>query len=377
LAAANAALNEARAVLDEAISKVGASQEAVEPEAPAPSEATSSEVLARARATREAAALHAAEAGSNHTTHQDALTQLRRTLEDVAARWRMRKLSGEPHPATVEALEQHAAEARARLDAHRAALAAFKPRIDALDAGTELARAERALRAARAVLAEGAPSIGERTDPDSVSTWVERMTGWLSQRVKAAHETHQEGARRANTINTMRAHLAAGIRSLQDGLLPRIERPRDAFLRALAPGLLWRPFAQRNRQGLTHSIDYGATAAAEDTSPLSTALSEGEQNAVALAYLFALHVTLGGWSRWPGLVLDDPFQSADVVRVAALLDVLRGLVLHRGTQVVLTTHNLDKADWCARRMRNAGIDTALFHLHLGVAGVRAERLRPP
>src|SRR6185503_17332067 len=168
--------------------------------------------------------------------------------------------------------------------------------------------------------------------------------------------------------------LAKGIRSLQDGLLPRLEGPRDAFLSALAPGLSWRPSAQRNRQGLTHSVVYGAPVAAEDSSLLSAALSEGEQNAVALAYLFALHVTLGGWSRWPGLVLDDPFQSADVVRIAALLDVLRGLILHRGSQVLLTTHNLDKAHWCARRMRNAGIDTAVFQLHRRVAGVRAECL---
>ncbi|MGK4008052.1 AAA family ATPase [Sorangium sp. So ce1036] len=375
VSAAGAALDTARALLDEAISKTGAPQNPAESEVPAPSEATADEALAQARAIREAAARRAADAESNYTTQQAALIRLQRTLDDVGARWRMQKLPGEPCADAVEALEQRVTVARARLDTHRAALAATKPRIDAFGAGTELARAERELRTARAVRAEGAPPRGAGPDPGSFSTWVERMTGWLSERAEAAHEAHQEGERREKAISTMRANLAGGIRSLHDGLLPRIERPRDAFLKALAPGLPWRPSAQRNRQGLTHGIHYGAMEVTDGPSPLATALSEGEQNAVALAYLFALHVTLGGWSRWPGLVLDDPFQSADVVRVAALLDVLRGLVLHRGTQVVLTTHNLDKADWCARRMRNAGIGTALFHLHRGVTGVRAERRR--
>ncbi|MFA7429564.1 MAG: AAA family ATPase [Rhodospirillaceae bacterium] len=90
-------------------------------------------------------------------------------------------------------------------------------------------------------------------------------------------------------------------------------------------------------------------------------LSEGQAGAKALSFLLAAS-TAHPWSRWKALLLDDPLQYNDLVHKAAFLDMLRPLVREQRYQVVMSTHDLEEADFIGRKCRNASIAFSLCRL---------------
>jgi hypothetical protein len=97
--------------------------------------------------------------------------------------------------------------------------------------------------------------------------------------------------------------------------------------------------------------------------------SEGQLSALSVAALLAASTTFG-WSRWRGLLLDDPLQHNDVIHASAFMDLLRQMVRELGYQVILSTHDSSEAEFLARKCRSAGIP---YHVHelvpQGVAGL--------
>ena len=95
---------------------------------------------------------------------------------------------------------------------------------------------------------------------------------------------------------------------------------------------------------------------AEEEEPIDPylRLSEGQLSALTLTVLLAAR-TAYRWSRWRALLLDDPLQQNDLIHAAAFLDVLRGLVQQEGYQVIVSTHDMDHANFIDRKCRGAGI----------------------
>lgn len=87
--------------------------------------------------------------------------------------------------------------------------------------------------------------------------------------------------------------------------------------------------------------------------------SEGQLSALSVAALLAASTTFG-WSRWRGLLLDDPLQHNDVIHASAFMDLLRQMVGELGYQVILSTHDSSEAEFLARKCRSAGIP---YHVH--------------
>jgi exonuclease SbcC len=87
--------------------------------------------------------------------------------------------------------------------------------------------------------------------------------------------------------------------------------------------------------------------------------SEGQLSALTVAALLAASTTFG-WSRWRGLLLDDPLQHNDVIHASAFMDLLRQMVRELGYQVILSTHDSSEAEFLARKCRSAGIP---YHVH--------------
>lgn len=83
-------------------------------------------------------------------------------------------------------------------------------------------------------------------------------------------------------------------------------------------------------------------------------LSEGQLAAVSLAQVIAMS-TSWTWSRWPALLLDDPAQYNDIVHVAAFIDLVRNLILDRGYQVVISTHDAELATFFHRKLAAVSI----------------------
>lgn len=87
--------------------------------------------------------------------------------------------------------------------------------------------------------------------------------------------------------------------------------------------------------------------------------SEGQLSALSVAALLAASTTFG-WSRWRGLLLDDPLQHNDVIHASAFMDLLRQMVRKLGYQVILSTHDSSEAEFLGRKCRSAGIP---YHVH--------------
>jgi ABC-type taurine transport system ATPase subunit len=99
-------------------------------------------------------------------------------------------------------------------------------------------------------------------------------------------------------------------------------------------------------------------------------LSEGQISALGLSVLCGAS-TIYRWSRWPALLLDDPFQNADLIHTAAFIDVIRSMMRENGFQVIISTHDLQQADFLARKCCKANLPVTRFELlGLGKDGVR-------
>ena len=105
-------------------------------------------------------------------------------------------------------------------------------------------------------------------------------------------------------------------------------------------------------------------------SPPATELSDGQIAIQGLATLFAASVEYR-WCNWSTLILDDPLQSSDLIHASAFIDIIRGLVREMGYQIFISSHDIDEADFIARKCERSGIRVARCHLEgPGVDGVR-------
>ena len=89
--------------------------------------------------------------------------------------------------------------------------------------------------------------------------------------------------------------------------------------------------------------------------------SEGQLSALSVSALLAASTTFS-WSRWRGLLLDDPLQHNDIIHASAFMDLLRQMVRELRYQVILSTHDSSEAEFLARKCRSAGIPFKVHEL---------------
>lgn len=89
--------------------------------------------------------------------------------------------------------------------------------------------------------------------------------------------------------------------------------------------------------------------------------SEGQMAALSVSMLCAASLTYP-WSRWRGLVLDDPLQHNDTIHAAAFSDFICNLVASRGYQVLLSTHDRAQAEFLRRKMASRDLPCAVLNL---------------
>lgn len=244
------------------------------------------------------------------------------------------------------------------------ALDAVATRLDAVQRGAEAYARIDAVRLAEDALRTEVRAA-KINQPDVLDdSWIGHTTEHLLGRERDAQEAATADSQRIQTVGKWVRVLASELQGYEDECLRELDPAVDRFLNALAPTMRWRVKLDKYRREARTSVANAPTPNPHEL------LSEGEHTAVALAYLFAFHSRFP-WSRWPALVLDDPFQAADVVRVGALLDLLRGMSVARGTQLFLTTHDPQLAEWASRKMKNAGLDTRLYELERTAKGIRA------
>lgn len=82
--------------------------------------------------------------------------------------------------------------------------------------------------------------------------------------------------------------------------------------------------------------------------------SEGQLAALQISAMITASVLLP-WSRWRALLLDDPLQHADVIKVGAFADLIRALCSDKQHQVIMTTHDRVQADFIAAKFLAGGL----------------------
>lgn len=82
--------------------------------------------------------------------------------------------------------------------------------------------------------------------------------------------------------------------------------------------------------------------------------SEGQIAALQISNVVTASV-LYPWSRWRALMFDDPLQHADVIKVNAFSDLVRGLSADMGHQIVVTMYDEQQANFIAAKFAAAGL----------------------
>jgi hypothetical protein len=145
-----------------------------------------------------------------------------------------------------------------------------------------------------------------------------------------------------------------------EGVLQPLNETIRNFSRALMvsadDSLYYRALFRANRSEFRPGVvrrDADGRVATLDRDP-NLYFSEGQLSAQSISALLAASTTFR-WSRWPGLLLDDPLQHNDVIHASAFIDLLRRLVQKLDYQVILSTHDSDEAEFIARKCEGAGV----------------------
>lgn len=203
----------------------------------------------------------------------------------------------------------------------------------------------------------------ELTRVESEIAMIVQGTGCIDESGVAAFRTRQimqceKEIAAAKSARQERDRLIADLQNAMESFGAEVIRPLDelnlAYQRALScfPDLRVRLGSTISRKdseldlSLTQRVGsemvpFGASA--------SQFLSEGQLSALSVSLMLSLSVAYP-WSRWPALVLDDPLQHNDIIHGAAFIDIIVAMVKERSYQVLLTTHDLELADFVRRKL---------------------------
>jgi len=104
--------------------------------------------------------------------------------------------------------------------------------------------------------------------------------------------------------------------------------------------------------------------------PVPLVASEAQMTDLQLTFLLSMAVS-HRWSRWRGLLLDDPTQHHDLVHASSVFDVLRDYIVDHSFQVVIATHDAAQAGYFRRKLLNDGVDAKIWSLVPEEGGVVA------
>jgi exonuclease SbcC len=302
-------------------------------------------MLDEARLARDAhREAEARETGAQNASNArlDALAAGRAAL---VRRWIEAGQSGEPDAARVAQRRARIKERAAQLEPLRAAQQQLVAGYRKWLSDEQLRRIEE--RIAEIVRNENAPSDLE----------VRRL---LERRAEEARRELEIAQSARERIDAVGSQLQQRAESYADEVLAPLNATIQRFARTLMTwadaSIIYRAehhvTRSELRPGIMRSEADGSVTQLEMNPNLY--FSEGQLSALSVAALLAASTTFG-WSRWRGLLLDDPLQHNDVIHASAFMDLLRQMVRELRYQVILSTHDSSEAEFLGRKCRSAGI----------------------
>lgn len=143
-------------------------------------------------------------------------------------------------------------------------------------------------------------------------------------------------------------------------------QPLDSLMKLINRAILCDPRVGIELHVRNRRIEQSATKEGEVPAaigPIDPVLvhSEGQMAALSVSMLCAASLTYP-WSKWRGLVLDDPLQHNDAIHSAAFADFICNLVADRGYQVLLSTHDRAQAEFLRRKVASRNLPCAILSL---------------
>ncbi|MGL3214059.1 hypothetical protein [Bradyrhizobium sp. BR 1433] len=143
-------------------------------------------------------------------------------------------------------------------------------------------------------------------------------------------------------------------------------RPLDSLMKSINRAILCDPRVGIELHVKNRRVEQTATKEGEVPAEIGSidpvlVHSEGQMAALSVSMLCAASLTYP-WSRWRGLVLDDPLQHNDAIHSAAFADFVCNLVADRKYQVLLSTHDRAQAEFLRRKVASRDLPCAVLSL---------------
>lgn len=143
-------------------------------------------------------------------------------------------------------------------------------------------------------------------------------------------------------------------------------QPLDTLMKSINRAILCDPRVGIELHVKNRRVEQSATKEGEVPAEIGSidpvlVHSEGQMAALSVSMLCAASLTYP-WSRWRGLVLDDPLQHNDAIHSAAFADFICNLVADRQYQVLLSTHDRAQAEFLRRKVVSRNLPCAVLSL---------------
>ena len=308
------------------------------------------EALDGARVARDGlAAAISREDASVAITNAD-LDRLAETRRDLVHRWSELGQTGDPDPARVAQLRSQVTERTARAEPIASAHADLIAGLRIWQNDQQLQVREGAIAAT--IREKGIATEAEATEKLRADVAASQMQLEIAQRARDRME--EVGAKMQTRAEEFADHV---LKPLND----TIQRFSRTLMTWSDSSIIYRAEHHATRSELRPAIIHTGTDGTTSQLEINPNyfFSEGQLSALSVSALLAASTTFA-WSRWRGLLLDDPLQHNDIIHASAFMDLLRQMVRELGYQVILSTHDSSEAEFLARKCRSAGIP---FEIH--------------
>jgi exonuclease SbcC len=316
--------------------------------------------LDNARVERDGLAAAIAREDASLATTNSELDRLAEARLDLVRRWRDLGQTGDPDTARVAQLRSQTAERQARAEPLAAAHSDLINGLRIWQNDQQLQERERAIAA---------------TKREKLCSSETETTEKLQADVAAAQAQLDLAQRARNRMEDVGNKMQSRAEKFADEVLKPLNDTIQRFSRTLMTwsdsSIIYRAEHHATRSELRPSIlrtDCAGNTTQLEINP-NHYFSEGQLSALSVSALLAASTTFS-WSRWRGLLLDDPLQHNDVIHASAFMDLLRQMVRERRYQVIMSTHDRSEAEFLARKCRSAGIPFEVRELlPRGIAGL--------
>jgi DNA repair exonuclease SbcCD ATPase subunit len=278
------------------------------------------------------------------------LDKLAETRRDLVRRWSELGQAGDPDPARIAQLRSQVTERLARAEPIASTHAD-------LISGLRIWQNDQQLQAREGAIAATIRGKGAATEAEA--------TEKLQADVASAQAELEIAQRARDRMEEVGAKMQTRAEEFADDVLKPLNDTIQRFSRTLMTwsdsSIIYRAEHHATRSELRPAIIHTGTDGTTSQLEINPNyfFSEGQLSALSVSALLAASTTFS-WSRWRGLLLDDPLQHNDIIHASAFMDLLRQMVRELGYQVILSTHDSSEAEFLARKCRSAGIP---FEVH--------------